>query len=169
LKGFTVADTAPIDLGKLSFKGITTEFAPSPAGLYDAIVESSEVRMGQQSNQPYLAVTFALRGDKPDGSGRATGKQWNNYPLQPNTLWRLKKDAIAMGVPVEKLESEFSIEELQEDILNRDVVLEVEIENYKPNPQGEPDVIKQRNKVRAVHPAGTAPQTAKTSKGKKGF
>jgi hypothetical protein len=154
--------SAPIDLSQaLDFTGVTTEFPLLDDGIYDALIEGGEIRVGQESGQPYISMTFALQGG-------AKGKLWNNFPLQPNSLWRLKKAAVAAGVPASKLEGQITIEDLLAELVNAQVQVRVVTENYTTK-AGEPA---SRNAIKDILPAGSQPTGGAeggSGKKKKGF
>lgn len=136
-------DNTPIDLGALDFTGVSTEFEPLAAGLYDAVIEDSELRYGQTTNNPYLNITCGLRGE--------AGKMWTSYTLTPKAMFRIKRDMIRMGMTEDEVNAIHTVEEIQEAIKNRAVQLDIIIEEYKPKEWVDGDPLKKRNSVKELY------------------
>jgi hypothetical protein len=137
----------------LDFTNIATSFQPKEPGDYPAIITAAEPRIAQQSGNPMIVVEFSFTGE-------ATGKIWQNYVLIPNSLWRLKKDALTIGCDPELFGGVASKEQIISELINRPCVLTLDIENYTTRDGEEAS----RNVIKRV----SAPDALGARKSKKG-
>ncbi len=141
-------DNTPIDLDALDFGGISTEFEPLAIGSYRATFTNLELKMSQ-ANQPYLNVTFDLSDE--------AGKQFSTFSLQRKAMWRIKQVALRVGCSPERWEQSLSVDDIVEEFMNRDCVIIVDIEEYKPKDfiEGDPikGKLKKRNKLTEIYGA----------------
>jgi len=138
----------------VNLEGVSTEYQARERGSYEARCTDVEPRVGQTSGQPYLNVEFTLIGEGQ------SGKVWNSYSLQPQAIWRLKGDMIKMGVDAGDLETQLTVNELIDYMVNKDVILNLDVEHYNDR-DGQP---KTRNKVASVQPIGSTSGYASTSR-----
>lgn len=82
-------------------------------------VDEIEEREGESSGQPYLAFTLTVA----DGEFKGT-KAWDNFSLQPQSLWKLRGFLEAAGVETEDGPMDLDPEELIGKIVMADVVHE---------------------------------------------
>jgi hypothetical protein len=68
-----------------------------PPGIYNAKVVKVEQRIGQESQQPYLAWEFVVTQE-----GMPNRHCWTNTSLQPNALWKIRQILQRLGVEVPK-------------------------------------------------------------------
>jgi hypothetical protein len=82
---------------KIDMTGVSAEgggFQPLEPGEYPAMLAKIEQKQGRDSGKPYLEFEFHL--DNTNGR-----RQWVNYSLAPNALWKLKGDLVnAFGMEV---------------------------------------------------------------------
>lgn len=81
------------------------QFEPMPAGEYEGLIKSVEVKHGKTSGKPYLSVCLELT--EADVSGR---RAYSNYSLQPQALWKLKELLLELGWDEAQLEAELDLE-----------------------------------------------------------
>jgi len=103
---------------KLDFTDADTKsgFEPLEPALYRAHVSKVEPRKGKTSGKPYLSVEFEL----PDEDNR---KLWQNFSLQPQSLWALKAFMVTLGFDPDDMGGEFELEE--EEIVGNECCLNV--------------------------------------------
>jgi hypothetical protein len=140
---------APVDFGGqvIDFEGVSTEYAPCEKGVYAARCTDAQVRIGQQSNAPYINIEWTILQEPYENR-----KVWNSASLLPQTLWRLKGDMVKIGVDPTKLNGKMTIEDICYELNGREADLSLDIESYT----GNDGVPKKRNKVAAVNPIGSA-------------
>lgn len=80
-------------------------FDPVPGGRYLVNVTEAEIREGQESGVPYLALTLnVIDGDY---EGR---KLWDNMSFSPKALWKLKGFLLASGYEEDDVAGEFEVD-----------------------------------------------------------
>lgn len=67
------------------------QFELLPEGIYQAQIWAIDERLGEKSQQPYMAFDFRI-----DESPRHL---FDNFSLQPQALWRLKRLFEILGLP----------------------------------------------------------------------
>lgn len=103
---------------KVDFTGVESGGKVLSEGRHLLQVDSIEEKEGESSGEPYLAVKFKVVSDK--GSGTPV---YDNFSLQPQSLWKLRGMLESMGVEVDG-EFEFSAEDLSDYTVGAEVVHE---------------------------------------------
>lgn len=94
-----------------------------PEGPLQLEIEEIVEEVGGDSGKPYLAITFAV---SEDGEYKGT-KAWDNFSLQPQSLWKFRGLLEAAGQPTEDGPMEID----QDDLIGLIVVGEIIHEEYK--------------------------------------
>jgi hypothetical protein len=131
----------------------TQVFEVHPDGLYPATVTGMKLKKsqpneatGSKGGNPYYEVEFTLEAP-------ATGKQWNNYSLLPQALWKFKQFLVRCGFEEDELSGD-DFELNEQDVLAREVVLQVgHRDKYKGEPDPKTGEMPQQNYVVDVFPA----------------
>lgn len=67
------------------------QFELLPEGIYRAQIWAIDERLGEQSQQPYMAFDFRIE--------QSPRHLFDNFSLQPQALWRLKRLFETLGLP----------------------------------------------------------------------
>lgn len=112
-----------------NFKDVTAMDA-LPAGNYKVRVDEAELKYGNESGNPYIAVTLLVEGGEFDGR-----KLFKNMSLTEKSLWSVKRDLSALGVNMDRSIDFEDPRELQGLIGARGqaVVIQKEYEGEKRN------------------------------------
>lgn len=110
----------------LDFTDVSTAFKPRDPGTYAATLTNMEPRRSREKGTPMLVAEFSFTGD-------AKGKIWQNYILTPEALWRLKGDALKLGCDPALFEGKLSIDQVIEEMLNREAAVTIGVESYTAN------------------------------------
>lgn len=92
-----------------------------PDGTYEGIIESVESKESSNDN-PMLVVKWKLTSGKGKG-----GAVWDNLPLVPQALWRLKGLLEALGVEVPDSSMDIDLTELE----GQEASLQIVNENFE--------------------------------------
>lgn len=103
---------------KVDFTGVESGGKVLSEGRHLLQVDSIEEKEGESSGEPYLAVKFKVVSDK--GSGTPV---YDNFSLQPQSLWKLRGMLESMGVEVDG-EFEFTPDDLADHTVGAEVVHE---------------------------------------------
>lgn len=103
---------------KVDFTGVESGGKVLSEGRHLLQVDSIEEKEGESSGEPYLAVKFKVVSDK--GSGTPV---YDNFSLQPQSLWKLRGMLESMGVEVDG-EFEFTADDLADHTVGAEVVHE---------------------------------------------
>ncbi len=103
---------------KVDFTGVESGGKVLSEGRHLLQVESIEEKEGSDSGEPYLAFKFKVVSDK--GSGTPV---YDNFSLQPQSLWKLRGMLESMGVEVDG-EFEFTPDDLADHTVGAEVVHE---------------------------------------------
>lgn len=95
----------------VDFTGVKSGGATIPDGRYAAKVIEAEQKQGKESGEPYMQLTWEITSKKCNGRP----VQFDNYSLQPQSLWRLKGLLEAMEVEVPDGEQDVDFDELISD------------------------------------------------------
>jgi len=109
---------APITL---DFSGVGEGFEPFPVGEHPFRIWEIKSKIGKDSQQPYMEWTFKHK----DSERRV----WNNFSLQPQSLWVLKATLADLGYDAESMEGEFEFE--PNDVIGMEVILVLDVEQYQ--------------------------------------
>lgn len=103
---------------KVDFTGVESGGKVLSEGRHLLQVDSIEEKEGESSGEPYLAVKFKVVSDK--GSGTPV---YDNFSLQPQSLWKLRGMLESMGVEVDG-EFEFTSDDLADHTVGAEIVHE---------------------------------------------
>lgn len=114
---------------KVDFTGVEAGQAGKllPEGPTVFEVEDISQEVGEESEQPYLAVTLKV----VEGEENAGTKAWDNFSLQPQALWKLRGFLDALGVETEDGPMDIDPDE----ILGLVVIGDVVHEEYRGKPK----------------------------------
>ena len=109
-------------------------FDPLPAGTYEARMTGQELKDSQSSEYQYHSIEFTI-----DEGEYADRKLWDNYSLNPKSLFAMKRTLVALGAPQDDLseDSEKESEELWEDRIGEPCRLVVKQRTYTDPDTGE--------------------------------
>ncbi len=127
---------------KLNLADVQTELTAVPAGNYAVTVSSVQETLSKSSNKPMLAVK--LRIEEPeDQAGRIL---FDNFSLQPQALWKLKRWLLALGYAEDEI-AEFELD--PEELVGLDCVAAVIVEPFIRNQGTEAEEQVERNRISA--------------------
>lgn len=90
----------------VNLAGVKTELEAVPAGTYEAVVASAQVTEAKSSGKPMLSVK--LRIEAPEElNGRML---FDNFSLQSQALWKLKRWLLALGYEPDELETNLELD-----------------------------------------------------------
>lgn len=106
--------------------GITTEYTPIDAGVYEARFIEFENRFSQKGN-PMVRMAYEIT-EEGDFEGR---KVYGTRTLTKESLWSLKRDLIALDADPDDIAAEFDTDELLPNLIGAECKVVVSL--------GEPD------------------------------
>lgn len=90
----------------INLEGVKTELEAVPPGNYSCTISSVQHTLSKRSSQPMLAVQ--LRIDEPEEEqGRLL---FDNFSLQRQALWKLKRWMLTLGWDPDELESQIELD-----------------------------------------------------------
>jgi hypothetical protein len=107
---------------------------PIPPGVYKASVTGYKIKTSAETGNPYVQWEFTLLSQGPTAEIKTVGRKvFDNTTFTEESLWKLASLLEAVG---EKLEpGEFELEDLvnftTSRVLNKELVLRVEVETYQ--------------------------------------
>lgn len=126
-----------IDMG-----AVKDGFEPLPDGDYPAVfTEFQYVAKSASSGQPYLKMVYTVDDGENDGR-----KLFRNRSLQPQALFGLKQDVVALGADPEDWSGEVDVEEALSDLVGNACVLRVIVREISDK-DGEPKMTNEVTKV----------------------
>lgn len=90
-------------LGKIDFTAVKS-FTPLPDGDYEGQTDSFEIKPTKANDSYNVVAKFKVDYDE-DGSSKSR-TIITNWNLKPQSLWRIKRDLIAIGADPEDLEGD---------------------------------------------------------------
>lgn len=126
----------------LSLADVKTELEAVPAGNYAVTVASAKEGISKTGN-PKIEVK--LRIDEPEEqAGRIL---FDNFSLQPQALWKLKRWLYALGYSDDDFAGEFELD--PEELVGLTCVASVIVRPFTKNPGTEQEETVERNNVEA--------------------
>lgn len=122
---------------KIDFTGVSSNFEPIPAGRYTAVLTGFKINDSKSTAGEKVCVLEYTVSD-PEYSGR---KAWSQRSLQPQALWMLKKDMIALGADGEELSGPIDLEEELENLKGNDVELVLSIREFEGRTNNQVDSV----------------------------
>lgn len=107
---------------KLDFTNVTGGFGAIPAGVYEAVVDSCEVKQNKAKNGNYLEFVYKIQSSDPAVDGK---KVWDRTSLKPAGMWRTKQVLEALG-----FDTSGEVEFDPEDVVEIECQIEVTIREY---------------------------------------
>lgn len=127
---------------RVDFSTVPDGFEPVPEGVYEARKTGHELKDSKSSEFQYYSVEYTI--DEGEYAGR---KLWDNYSMNPKSLFAMKKALVACGVdPTSSDETD----ELWEEADGASVRLNVKTRTYT---DPDTDEEKLQNDIKAVLPA----------------
>lgn len=114
----------------VNLAGVKTKVEAIPDGAYQAVFTGKQFAMSK-SNQPKVTTTWTFSAEA--GEDVAGRKAFIEYSLQPQALWKLKRDLIRLGVDADSLETNIDIDELLEDLKGTEGTIHVGHHYYQGN------------------------------------
>lgn len=98
------------------------DLVPVPAQWYDAKFDKYELKQAEATGNNYDACEFTF---EHEGDER---RLFYNMTITEKSMWRWKRDALALGAPQEIFEGEFDTEDVLEDLLGNACRIKVEVQ-----------------------------------------
>ena len=91
-------------LGTVNFAQAPS-FEPLPAGDYDGVTGTWEPKPTKAGDSMNVEAKFVLTYEDPETNETRTRTVLNRWNLKPESLWRIKRDLVAMGADPSQFES----------------------------------------------------------------
>ncbi len=112
-----------------------TTFEPIEPGTYEA--QLSEAELVVKSPPGYYKCTYTVT-ESGEFEGR---KAFTNLSIKPQSLWRFKRDMMALGADEADFEGEFDTDPIIEGAVGEPCRIKVSVEDYEGRPQNRIDVV----------------------------
>lgn len=136
-------------LGKVDFASAPT-FEPLPAGDYDGQTKGWEAKPTRNGDSTNIVAQFIVQYEDAEGNEK-TRTITTNWNLKPQSLWRVKRDLIAMGADPSDFEGDdVDLEAILNDLFGSTptpVTLTLDVREWTP--EGETEA-RQQQEVKKV-------------------
>lgn len=137
---------------KVNFRAAANrEFPTLEPGTYEFKFVKADKKVGQTSKQEY--VSFDFKHDEGDDAPEPNMHVFNNYSLQPQSLWALRDVLKCLDCDPDILDDEdVDVEDAIASVLDNRCALKLGVESYKSNDKDDKgeQIVKQRNSILAV-------------------